>query len=113
MDRPGCVSTARSLLLYLSAAWLLAATRAQESNFTRPVFQCGGDLVSDSGFVGSEDFPSYYKPNSKCTWRITGPPLVVRPPGSAPWGQPPVGSAPWGPPPGVRPLGSAPWGSAP
>ncbi|XP_030217137.1 procollagen C-endopeptidase enhancer a [Gadus morhua] len=73
MDRPGCMLMARSFLLYLSAAWLLAATRAQQSNFTRPVFQCGGDLVSDSGFVGSEDFPSYYKPNSKCTWRITVP----------------------------------------
>ncbi|KAG7248288.1 hypothetical protein CRUP_022186, partial [Coryphaenoides rupestris] len=38
-----------------------------------PVFLCGGDLVADSGFVGSEDFPSSYKPNSKCTWRITVP----------------------------------------
>uniref|UniRef100_A0A665XA50 Procollagen C-endopeptidase enhancer 2-like n=1 Tax=Echeneis naucrates TaxID=173247 RepID=A0A665XA50_ECHNA len=38
-----------------------------------PVFYCGGDLVADSGFVGSEGFPSFYKPNSKCTWRITVP----------------------------------------
>uniref|UniRef100_A0A8C5HXM2 Procollagen C-endopeptidase enhancer 2-like n=1 Tax=Gouania willdenowi TaxID=441366 RepID=A0A8C5HXM2_GOUWI len=38
-----------------------------------PVFLCGGDLVADSGFVGSEGFPSFYKPNSKCTWRITVP----------------------------------------
>uniref|UniRef100_A0A8C3B4C8 Procollagen C-endopeptidase enhancer a n=1 Tax=Cyclopterus lumpus TaxID=8103 RepID=A0A8C3B4C8_CYCLU len=38
-----------------------------------PVFHCGGDLVTDSGFVGSEGFPSFYKPNSKCTWRITVP----------------------------------------
>lgn len=37
----------------------------------RPVFNCGGDLVADSGFVGSEAFPNFYKPNSKCTWRIT------------------------------------------
>lgn len=37
----------------------------------RPVFYCGGDLVGDTGFVGSEGFPSFYKPNSKCTWRIT------------------------------------------
>ncbi|KAJ0061807.1 hypothetical protein NL108_012464, partial [Boleophthalmus pectinirostris] len=37
----------------------------------RPVFLCGGDLVADSGFIGSEAFPSFYKPNSKCTWRIT------------------------------------------
>lgn len=39
----------------------------------RPVFYCGGDLVTDSGFVGSEGFPTFYKPNSKCTWRITVP----------------------------------------
>lgn len=37
----------------------------------RPVFYCGGDLVGDSGFVGSEGFPNFYKPNSKCSWRIT------------------------------------------
>lgn len=37
----------------------------------RPVFHCGGDLVAESGFVGSEGFPSFYKPNSKCTWHIT------------------------------------------
>uniref|UniRef100_A0A3B4AC36 Uncharacterized protein n=1 Tax=Periophthalmus magnuspinnatus TaxID=409849 RepID=A0A3B4AC36_9GOBI len=39
----------------------------------RPVFNCGGDLVADSGFIGSEAFPNFYKPNSKCTWRITVP----------------------------------------
>nr|AAB94049.1 procollagen C-proteinase enhancer protein [Takifugu rubripes] len=38
-----------------------------------PVFHCGGDLVKESGFVGSEGFPNSYKPNSKCTWRITVP----------------------------------------
>lgn len=37
----------------------------------RPVFLCGGDLVADSGFIGSEGFPSFYKANSRCTWRIT------------------------------------------
>ncbi|XP_070700159.1 procollagen C-endopeptidase enhancer a [Pempheris klunzingeri] len=58
-----------SLILSLSLGW----TKAQQTNNTRPVFYCGGDLVSDSGFVGSEGFPSFYKPNSKCTWRITVP----------------------------------------
>ncbi|XP_018547091.1 procollagen C-endopeptidase enhancer a [Lates calcarifer] len=58
-----------ALLLSLSLGW----TTAQQTNFTRPVFYCGGDLVADSGFVGSEGFPSFYKPNSKCTWRITVP----------------------------------------
>ncbi|XP_068187522.1 procollagen C-endopeptidase enhancer a [Antennarius striatus] len=58
-----------SFLLSLSVGW----TKAQQTNYTRPVFHCGGDLVSDSGFVGSEGFPSFYKPNSKCTWRITVP----------------------------------------
>ncbi|KAM8835503.1 procollagen C-endopeptidase enhancer a [Synchiropus picturatus] len=57
------------LLLSLTLGW----TRAQQSNYTRPVFHCGGDLVADSGFIGSEGFPSFYKPNSKCTWRITVP----------------------------------------
>lgn len=37
----------------------------------RPVFLCGGDLVADSGFIGSEGFPSFYKANSRCSWRIT------------------------------------------
>ncbi|KAK5859025.1 hypothetical protein PBY51_003122 [Eleginops maclovinus] len=58
-----------SMFLSLSLGW----TKAQQTNYTRPVFHCGGDLVSDSGFVGSEGFPSFYKPNSKCTWRITVP----------------------------------------
>ncbi|CAL8325415.1 unnamed protein product [Lota lota] len=42
-------------------------------NHTRPVFQCGGHLVTDSGFVASEGFPNHYQPNSKCTWYITVP----------------------------------------
>ncbi|KAM7374084.1 hypothetical protein PAMP_006761 [Pampus punctatissimus] len=58
-----------SLFLCLSLGW----TNAQQTNYTRPVFYCGGDLVADTGFVGSEDFPNFYKPNSKCTWRITVP----------------------------------------
>uniref|UniRef100_A0A3Q3JP38 Procollagen C-endopeptidase enhancer a n=1 Tax=Monopterus albus TaxID=43700 RepID=A0A3Q3JP38_MONAL len=57
------------LFLSLSLRW----TRAQETNYTRPVFHCGGDLVAEAGFVGSEGFPSFYKPNSRCTWRITVP----------------------------------------
>ncbi|XP_056156494.1 procollagen C-endopeptidase enhancer b [Lampris incognitus] len=55
-------------------AWTLGWTTAQsQTNFTRPVFLCGGHLVTDSGFVASEGFPSHYKPNSKCTWYITVP----------------------------------------
>ncbi|CAL8362870.1 unnamed protein product [Lota lota] len=73
MDHPGCVWIVSSFLLYLSAGWIPAQTQAQQTNFTRPVFHCGGELASGSGFVGSEDFPSYYKANSKCTWRITVP----------------------------------------
>ncbi|GAA6216341.1 procollagen C-endopeptidase enhancer 2-like [Lates japonicus] len=58
------------LLVILTLGW----TEAQsQSNFTRPVFHCGGHLVTDSGIVASEGFPSYYKPNSKCTWYITVP----------------------------------------
>uniref|UniRef100_A0A4W4GWN6 Procollagen C-endopeptidase enhancer b n=1 Tax=Electrophorus electricus TaxID=8005 RepID=A0A4W4GWN6_ELEEL len=38
-----------------------------------PVFLCGGHLATESGFVASEDFPTHYKPNSKCTWYITVP----------------------------------------
>lgn len=37
----------------------------------RPIFPCGGHLITDSGIVASEGFPDYYKPNSKCTWYIT------------------------------------------
>nr|XP_061801714.1 procollagen C-endopeptidase enhancer 2-like [Nerophis lumbriciformis] len=58
-----------SLLLSLT----LAMMEAQQTNYTRPVFHCGGSLVAESGFVGSEGFPSHYKPNSKCTWVITVP----------------------------------------
>ncbi|XP_038564497.1 procollagen C-endopeptidase enhancer a [Micropterus salmoides] len=68
MMHVGCI-WGLSLFLSLSFGW----TTAQQTNYTRPVFYCGGDLVSESGFVGSEGFPSFYKPNSKCTWRITVP----------------------------------------
>ncbi|XP_026114688.1 procollagen C-endopeptidase enhancer 2-like [Carassius auratus] len=57
------------ILLFMSFGGVLCQT----TNYTRPVFKCGGDLVGDSGFVGSEGFPSFYKPNSKCTWYITVP----------------------------------------
>ncbi|RVE63598.1 hypothetical protein OJAV_G00137890 [Oryzias javanicus] len=56
-------------LLLAAVGW----TTAQQVNQTRPVFLCGGDLVAESGFVGSEGFPSSYKANSRCTWRITVP----------------------------------------
>ncbi|XP_069556740.1 procollagen C-endopeptidase enhancer a [Brachyistius frenatus] len=68
MMHVGCV-WGLSVFLSLSLGW----TKAQQTNHSRPVFYCGGDLVSDSGFVGSEGFPSFYKPNSKCTWHITVP----------------------------------------
>ncbi|XP_054457730.1 procollagen C-endopeptidase enhancer b [Anoplopoma fimbria] len=58
------------LLVILTLGW----TEAQsQNNFTRPTFLCGGHLVTDSGIVASEGFPSPYKPNSKCTWYITVP----------------------------------------
>ncbi|XP_062240402.1 procollagen C-endopeptidase enhancer b [Platichthys flesus] len=58
------------LLVALTLGW----TEAQsQSNSTRPTFLCGGHLVTDSGIVASEGFPSPYKPNSKCTWYITVP----------------------------------------
>ncbi|XP_076581205.1 procollagen C-endopeptidase enhancer 2-like [Chaetodon auriga] len=58
------------LLVILTLGW----TEAQsQTNYTRPVFHCGGHLVTDSGIVASEGFPSSYKPNSKCVWYITVP----------------------------------------
>ncbi|XP_036380310.1 procollagen C-endopeptidase enhancer a [Megalops cyprinoides] len=59
-----------SLLLLLG--WVQGQTN-QRTNFTRPVFHCGGNLDGESGLLGSEGFPSFYKPNSKCTWYITVP----------------------------------------
>ncbi|XP_041635927.1 procollagen C-endopeptidase enhancer b [Cheilinus undulatus] len=58
------------LLVILTLGWTAAQS---QTNFTRPVFLCGGHLVIDSGIVASEGFPSPYKPNSKCTWYITVP----------------------------------------
>ncbi|KAM3590775.1 uncharacterized protein V6R79_016445 [Siganus canaliculatus] len=57
------------LLVIVTLGW----SEAQDQNYTRPVFHCGGHLVVDSGIVASEGFPSPYKPNSKCTWYITVP----------------------------------------
>ncbi|KAK7915837.1 hypothetical protein WMY93_011598 [Mugilogobius chulae] len=57
----------------LALSVLLGWTGAQQPATTRPDFTCGGDLVGKSGFVGSEGFPNFYKPNSNCTWRITVP----------------------------------------
>ncbi|XP_074480009.1 procollagen C-endopeptidase enhancer b [Sebastes fasciatus] len=58
------------LLVILTLGW----TEAQgQNNYTRPIFHCGGHLVTDSGIVASEGFPSPYKPNTKCTWYITVP----------------------------------------
>ncbi|KAJ8342122.1 hypothetical protein SKAU_G00320500 [Synaphobranchus kaupii] len=63
-----------SLCLLLLLGWeQVQSQNTERTNSTRPVFLCGGHLVSDSGFVGSEGFPSYYKPDSKCTWYITVP----------------------------------------
>ncbi|KAK1800713.1 hypothetical protein P4O66_005905 [Electrophorus voltai] len=56
-------------ILFLFFRWTLGQT----TNYTRPVFNCGGTLEGDSGFVGSEGFPAFYKPDSKCTWHITVP----------------------------------------
>ncbi|XP_067113655.1 procollagen C-endopeptidase enhancer a [Osmerus mordax] len=70
MMRSEVAVCALSLLLSLSLGW---AQGQAGTNYTRPVFHCGGDLVADSGFLGSEAFPSHYKPNSKCVWRITVP----------------------------------------
>ncbi|KAG9346597.1 hypothetical protein JZ751_006908 [Albula glossodonta] len=65
---------AQCLLLFVTIGWTWGQSpTTQNTNFTRPIFNCGGHLVSDSGFLGSEDFPSYYKPNRKCTWYITVP----------------------------------------
>ncbi|NP_001008157.1 procollagen C-endopeptidase enhancer 1 precursor [Xenopus tropicalis] len=67
---------ARTLLLCLSV--LLGFCRAQNqnsdtTNYTRPVFLCGGDITGDSGFIASEGFPNYYPPNKRCVWKITVP----------------------------------------
>ncbi|XP_076875542.1 procollagen C-endopeptidase enhancer a [Brachyhypopomus gauderio] len=68
MEHRSCASWLPFILL-LFFRWTLAQT----TNYTRPVFDCGGNLEGDSGFVGSEGFPAFYKPDSKCSWRITVP----------------------------------------
>ncbi|XP_011485837.1 procollagen C-endopeptidase enhancer 2 [Oryzias latipes] len=60
----------------LVISWRFGWTDAQRTtNITDhgPLFPCGGHMVTDSGMVASEGFPSFYKPNSKCTWYITVP----------------------------------------
>ncbi|KAL4631132.1 procollagen C-endopeptidase enhancer 2-like [Arapaima gigas] len=62
------------LLFFLAFGWTQGQGHsAQTTNFTRPTFLCGGHLVTDSGYLGSEGFPSHYKPNRKCTWYISVP----------------------------------------
>ncbi|XP_061769737.1 procollagen C-endopeptidase enhancer b isoform X1 [Nerophis ophidion] len=58
------------LLVTLAVRWSEAQS---QTNYTRPIFKCGGHLVVDSGIVASEGFPSPYKSNTKCTWYITVP----------------------------------------
>uniref|UniRef100_A0A667ZU71 Procollagen C-endopeptidase enhancer b n=1 Tax=Myripristis murdjan TaxID=586833 RepID=A0A667ZU71_9TELE len=53
--------------------WFPVCLCVHALSLPRPVFHCGGHLVTDSGIVASEGFPSHYKPNSKCTWYITVP----------------------------------------
>ncbi|MEQ2305183.1 hypothetical protein AMECASPLE_035070 [Ameca splendens] len=54
----------------ISKGWTEGQSQANSTDL-RPMFPCGGHLVTDSGIVASEEFPNYYKPNSKCTWYIT------------------------------------------
>ncbi|XP_012685416.1 procollagen C-endopeptidase enhancer a [Clupea harengus] len=69
MGSIGCMWTLGLVCLGLTFRW----TQGQTTNSTRPVFHCGGNLDGDSGFVGSEGFPAFYKPDTKCTWYITVP----------------------------------------
>ncbi|KAF7650144.1 hypothetical protein LDENG_00130480 [Lucifuga dentata] len=62
------------LSVYIFVTLMLGWSVAQsQTNYTRPVFNCGGHLVTDTGIVASEGFPAHYKPNTKCTWYITVP----------------------------------------
>ncbi|XP_061565524.1 procollagen C-endopeptidase enhancer 2-like [Cololabis saira] len=61
-----------ALLIYLTLGWTDAQGPTNGTDL-RPMFPCGGHLVTDSGIVASEGFPSYYKPNTKCIWYITVP----------------------------------------
>ncbi|XP_037669838.1 procollagen C-endopeptidase enhancer 1 isoform X2 [Choloepus didactylus] len=63
-----------SLLGPLLTAWaLLPLAQGQATNYTRPVFLCGGAVTGESGYVASEGFPSLYPPNKECIWIITVP----------------------------------------
>ncbi|KAL2094551.1 hypothetical protein ACEWY4_009270 [Coilia grayii] len=66
MESVGCMWTLGLVLMF---GWV----QGQTSNSSRPVFHCGGNVDGESGFVGSEGFPAFYKPDSKCTWYITVP----------------------------------------
>ncbi|KAJ7996570.1 hypothetical protein DPEC_G00238440 [Dallia pectoralis] len=70
--KSGCCVRGVSVFLVLCMGWAQGQSQRQD-NYTRPSFHCGGEMVADSGVLASEDFPNYYKPNSKCTWRITVP----------------------------------------
>ncbi|CAH2272473.1 procollagen C-endopeptidase enhancer 2-like [Pelobates cultripes] len=65
----------RTVLLCLSLFWGLCWGQNPETktNYTRPVFHCGGDIIGDSGYIASEGFPNYYPHNKKCVWNITVP----------------------------------------
>uniref|UniRef100_A0A087XZE2 Procollagen C-endopeptidase enhancer b n=1 Tax=Poecilia formosa TaxID=48698 RepID=A0A087XZE2_POEFO len=63
-------STLCLLVFSLALGWTKGQNNTDSS---RTMFPCGGHLVTDSGIVASEGFPSFYKPNSKCTWYITVP----------------------------------------
>ncbi|XP_062392903.1 procollagen C-endopeptidase enhancer a [Sardina pilchardus] len=70
MDSMGCMWTLGLVCLSLTLGW----TQGQSTNnYSRPVFHCGGNVDGDTGFVGSEGFPAFYKHDSKCTWYITVP----------------------------------------
>ncbi|KAK5618684.1 hypothetical protein CRENBAI_013991 [Crenichthys baileyi] len=60
------------VVISLALGWTEGQSQANSTDL-RPMFPCGGHLVTDSGIVASEEFPNYYKPNSKCTWYITVP----------------------------------------
>ncbi|KAM4678275.1 procollagen C-endopeptidase enhancer 1 [Discoglossus pictus] len=59
------------ITLYLGVCW--GQDPNTETNYTRPVFLCGGDIVGDAGYIASEGFPNYYPHNKKCVWSITVP----------------------------------------
>ncbi|XP_063786797.1 procollagen C-endopeptidase enhancer 1 [Pseudophryne corroboree] len=58
------------LTLCLGLCW---AQETPTTNYTRPVFLCGGDITGDSGYIASEGFPNYYPHSKKCVWNIKVP----------------------------------------